>query len=220
MPGTVDVCCKLPGGLHLTVFRMEDSQELLQGGGTRVVKRAVADGRVTVRGIGRREDDPRIIGGYAVTRGVDADFWSRWLEQNATSDLVKSRLVFAAEKPAVLEAIRMSVDGKPTVVINGTNHTEVVDGAGITEGVDAAVLEKWMEIHAKSDWVTQGLIQKVEPAKLEDAKSKGMKPVAPPPVPASAATPPAPTERADVADLKAMKDSKVAPATPAAAPPP
>ena len=103
MPGTVDVCCKLPNGLHLQVFRMEDSQELLQGGGTRVVKRAVADGRVTIRGIGRRQDDPRIIGGYAVTRGIDADFWARWLEQNATSEVVKNRLVFASEKPAILE---------------------------------------------------------------------------------------------------------------------
>jgi hypothetical protein len=103
MATTVDVCCKLPGGLHLTVFRMEDSQELLQGGSTRVVKRAVADGRVTVRGIGRREDDPRIIGRYAVTRGVDADFWARWLEENASSDLVKNRLIFAGEKPAVVE---------------------------------------------------------------------------------------------------------------------
>lgn len=103
MAATVDVCCKLPGGLHLTVFRMEDSQELLQGGSTRVVKRAVADGRVTVRGIGRQEDDSRIIGSYAVTRGVDADFWARWLEANATSDLVKSRLIFAGEKPAVVE---------------------------------------------------------------------------------------------------------------------
>lgn len=103
MATTVDVCCKLPGGLHLTVFRMEDSQELMQGGTSRVVKRAVVEGRVTIRGTGRREDDPRIVGGYAVTRGVAAEFWARWLEQNAGSDLVKNHLLFAAEKPAMAE---------------------------------------------------------------------------------------------------------------------
>ena len=132
----------------------------------------------------------------------------------------------ASAKPATITvasrlpmALRMAVDGKPSVVIHGTNHHQVLDGAGITEGVDSATFDEWMKVNGKSDAVVQGLIQKVEPAKLEDAKASAPKPAVPPPVPASAATPPAPTERADVADVKAIKDSKVAPATVAAAPP-
>lgn len=102
MPGTVDVCCKLPGGLHLTVWRMDEFVEATPTG-NRTAPRAVAAGRVTIRGTGRREDDPRIIGGYAVTRGVDADMWARWLEQNKDSDAVRNRLVFAAEKSVMAE---------------------------------------------------------------------------------------------------------------------
>lgn len=116
-------------------------------------------------------------------------------------------------------ALRMDVDGKTSVVINGTNHREVLDGAGITEGVDSATFEEWMKVHGKSDAVQQKLIQKVEPAKLEEAKSEAPKPATPAPVPVSTPAAPAPTERADVADLKVIKDAKVAPATLPAAPP-
>jgi hypothetical protein len=112
--------------------------------------------------------------------------------------------------------IRMEVDGKPRVVIHGSNSREAVNGAGITHGVDAEAFKTWMEMHGKSDMVREKLIQKVDPAKLEEAK-KDLP--APPPVPVTAAPAPAPTERADVADLKVMKEAKVAPATPPAAPP-
>lgn len=101
MGAAVDVCCKLPNGLHLAVFRMEDHVEPVMGGGVRTVQRAVPEGRVTVRGTGRRLDDPRIVGGYAVTRGVDADLWARWMAQNKDSDIVRNGLIFADEKPAM-----------------------------------------------------------------------------------------------------------------------
>lgn len=102
MAATVDVCCKLPNGLHLTVFRMEEHVEPVMGGGSRTVHRAVADGRTSIRGVGRRgHDDPRIVGGYAVTHGVDAAIWARWLEQNRDSDVVRNRLIFADEKPGM-----------------------------------------------------------------------------------------------------------------------
>ncbi len=113
-------------------------------------------------------------------------------------------------------SIRMDVEGKPRVIIHGSNSREAVDGAGITHGVDPAAFDAWMKMHEKSDAVQQGMIQKVDPAKLEEAKKELP---APPPVPVTAAPAPAPTERADVADLKVMKEAKVAPATPPAAPP-
>ncbi len=115
-------------------------------------------------------------------------------------------------------AIRMAVEDHPPVVINGSNHREALDGAGLTEGVDAEAFDAWMKLHEKSDAVRDKLIQKVEPAKVDEAK-KAMPQPAATPVAAAPAALPAPTERADVADLKAMKDSKIAPSTPAAAPP-
>lgn len=104
MPGTVSVACKLPSGIHLNVFTMEDAQEPVLGGGWRTVKRAVPAGRVTLKGTGRRVDDPRIVGGYALTHNVDADHWANWLTANKDSALVKNGLIFAHVKPAEVEA--------------------------------------------------------------------------------------------------------------------
>lgn len=42
-------------------------------------------------------DRPQMAGGYALTFGVDADFFERWLEQNATTDMVKNKMIFARE---------------------------------------------------------------------------------------------------------------------------
>ena len=41
---------------------------------------------------------PQMAGGYAMTHGVDADFFEQWLEQNAGSEVVKNKLIFAQEK--------------------------------------------------------------------------------------------------------------------------
>ena len=72
----------------------------------REVKRAVKVGEpVTICGcaVYRGPGDPPpvapIVGGYALTHNVDADFFSTWLEQNKDSDLVRNRLVFAHAKP-------------------------------------------------------------------------------------------------------------------------
>lgn len=104
MPGTVTIGCKLPSGVHLNIFTMEDSQEPIMGGGWRVIKKASFAGRVTIKGVGRRVDDPRVVGGYALTPNVDADVWAEWLKQNKDSDLVKNRMVFAHVKQAEAEA--------------------------------------------------------------------------------------------------------------------
>ena len=98
MPGTVTVGCKLPHGLHLRVFRMEKRLVPVMGGGAREVEEAVPAGRITIQGTRRRIDDPRIVYGYALTHGVDADVWSEWLAQNKDSELVLKGLVFAHVK--------------------------------------------------------------------------------------------------------------------------
>jgi hypothetical protein len=108
MPGTVTVACKVPSGLHLRLFRMEDFNEPVMGGGTRTVKRAVEMGqRVTVKGFAHPSDKAptaQISGGYALTPGVDADFFKAWLEQNAESAIVKNKLIFAHEKATYAES--------------------------------------------------------------------------------------------------------------------
>lgn len=101
---TVTIGCKLPNGLHLNVFNMVDDYEPVMGGGTRKTQRAQFAGRVTVKGVGRRVDDPRIVAGAALTHNVDADHWARWLAANKDSDVVKNGLIFAAAKAGEAEA--------------------------------------------------------------------------------------------------------------------
>lgn len=40
---------------------------------------------------------PQMIGGYALTPGVDREWWEQWIEQNKEAPFVKNNLVFAHE---------------------------------------------------------------------------------------------------------------------------
>ena len=104
MAGTVTVGSKLPYGYRMSVYRMEDWHEPVMGGGTRTIKRAVKPRHIEIKGTGRRVDDPRMIGGYAITEGVDADFWAAWLADHADDSLVTSGIIFAHAKAADVEA--------------------------------------------------------------------------------------------------------------------
>lgn len=98
---TVTVACKHPGGLILRVFKMEDFNEPVMGGGFRTSQKAIQmEQQVVIRGPAVPfgvVPDFRIVGGYALTEGVPADFWELWLQQNATSDIVKNRMIHAHE---------------------------------------------------------------------------------------------------------------------------
>lgn len=103
MANTVTVACKLPNGLILRVFQMVEHTEPVMGGGNKKVKVARQEGKsVTIRGcavpFGATPSAP-IIGGYALTSNVDADFFALWMKQNADSELVQNKLIFAHEKP-------------------------------------------------------------------------------------------------------------------------
>jgi hypothetical protein len=79
MPGTVTVACRLPHGLHL---ELKDQK------------------RVTIRGFSIPYGLPAmsISNGFALTPGVDADFFERWMTVNKDLDLVQRRLIFAHVK--------------------------------------------------------------------------------------------------------------------------
>lgn len=99
--GTVTVACKLPAGLRLRVFEMVDVSHPIFGGGVKIVKEArqVSDD-VFVRGTSAPAGQNlpyAVVGGYALTHGIDRDFFERWLEQNRDSDVVRNGLIFAAD---------------------------------------------------------------------------------------------------------------------------
>jgi 2,3-bisphosphoglycerate-independent phosphoglycerate mutase len=85
MPGTVTVGCKLPNGLHL---------DLKNEAGARIGE------RVTLRGFSVPYGMPAlsIVGGYALTPNVDADYFEKWMKANENSDLVKKGFIFAHVK--------------------------------------------------------------------------------------------------------------------------
>ena len=109
MSDTVTVACKLPHGLVLRLHEMIEQNEPTAGGSFRKVKRAQVIGEpVVLKGYGRRfdrrtEQAPSAqTSSYALTYGVDADFFKKWLAQNQDLDAVKNNLVWAhAERDMV-----------------------------------------------------------------------------------------------------------------------
>ena len=112
MAGTVSVACKLPHGLQLRVFDMITTSEPVMGGGMRDVKTARQVGEpVIIKGNAHPQNEaPRaeISSGYAITHGVDKDFWDLWVAQNASHEAVRNGLIFAHEKPDAIN--RMSAE--------------------------------------------------------------------------------------------------------------
>ena len=96
---TVTVCCKLPNGMRLRVYGFGERHEPVLGGGTRAVRQAFPMGdEVVIAGWSHpqnRAPENQIVAGYAVTHGVDAQFWEQWLEQNKDAEFVTKGLIFA-----------------------------------------------------------------------------------------------------------------------------
>lgn len=102
MSDTLTVACKLPHGLVLRLHEMVEINEPTAGGSFRKVKRAQVIGEpVTIRGYLRRfdratEQAPLASGSsFALTQGVDADFFKKWLDQNKDLDAVRNGLIYA-----------------------------------------------------------------------------------------------------------------------------
>jgi len=96
---TVTVACKLPNGLLIQLFEPYSVQVPILGGGTREELRHRRVGETYhIRGpIAPFGQVPKteIAAGYALNTGVPRDLWEKWLEQNADSDLVRNKIVFA-----------------------------------------------------------------------------------------------------------------------------
>lgn len=104
----IQVACKLPNGLVLRLFKMEDAVEPSPNGGRKIkiAREDVDAGRVTLNGCAvpfGADHDYRIINGYSLTL-VDTDFWKEWLIQNKDAEVVKKNLVFAHEKTDDVQA--------------------------------------------------------------------------------------------------------------------
>jgi hypothetical protein len=107
-PDTVTVGCKLPNGLLLQNFVMENYQEQVMGGGTRTSQRAVrleetyriCGNSLDISKMALGEVPNLIIGGYGITSGIPRVFWDEWLRANKDAAYVKNGLVFAEDSEA------------------------------------------------------------------------------------------------------------------------
>lgn len=99
---TVTVACKFPAGLVLQLCRkVSYMEETMSGGSRERVRYDKVGAIVVVRGpampngqVPKGYKRPEVEGGYALTRGVDADFFEEWLKQNEENPLVVNKMIF------------------------------------------------------------------------------------------------------------------------------
>jgi hypothetical protein len=132
------VACNMPNGLILRIFESFETDVPVLGGGMSKEKVSRPVGApVKINGPARRFDDPSppplLAGGYALTPGVDAEFWGKWLDQNKASPLVAGvrPVIFAHDKMANLEAeAREKRDVK--------SGLEPIDPKNLPKGIETA----------------------------------------------------------------------------------
>lgn len=97
---TVTIGCKLPLGIMMQVFELEDAEEVVAGA-VRKFKRAKAVGEaIKLNGSAKyRGSDHETLHdvrhGAGLTFGVPKDAWERWRSANCDNDFIKKGLVFA-----------------------------------------------------------------------------------------------------------------------------
>jgi hypothetical protein len=95
---TVVVGNKLTHTLSLQLHEMVEQTEPNSGRTIKVARR-IGD-PVVIRGSAVKHNTSAefpIVGGYALTFGIDKDFWDRWTAENADLDILKKGLVFAQD---------------------------------------------------------------------------------------------------------------------------
>lgn len=94
---TVFVVSKMPRGLYLQLFEFVEQNVPVMGGGTQLR-------RMPMRMPEKIRIKPAVLGfglipaypmesGFSITRGVPANFWRKWLEQNPKLEIVEKGLI-------------------------------------------------------------------------------------------------------------------------------
>jgi hypothetical protein len=98
---TVTVACKLPHGVVIRDFAKTVQHENVMGGGSRKVDVYRPVGK-RIRIKGPQVPTPflrlvEVVGGYAITDGIDAEVFGRWMKWNEDSPAVTGKLIFGFE---------------------------------------------------------------------------------------------------------------------------
>lgn len=105
---TVTVACKMPHGVVIRDFAETKYMVDVLGGGKRPEKVFRPVGRpIRIKGPIVPEVFVRlveVVGGYAITEGVDAKVFARWIDANAEAPFVTNRLIYGHEDGARVRA--------------------------------------------------------------------------------------------------------------------
>lgn len=120
---TVIVACKIPTGIVLQLCKPTTYFEETPSGSKERTRYDKFGPRVHIRGtaypVGQAPAGfpprPVMVGGYALTFGVDADFFREWMKQNAMSPLVLNHQIMAHSQTSSIQAA-------------ATEHAEVRSG--------------------------------------------------------------------------------------------
>lgn len=105
--GKVTVACKIGvGWFDLQIYQPKKVQENTQTGPREITQFFPVPGVVRIRGTAYPRGTPpegfparpEMVGGYALTRGVDEHFWETWVSQQAKSPYVLNKMIFAYER--------------------------------------------------------------------------------------------------------------------------
>lgn len=110
---TVTVACKVQNGVVLQLCQKAAYTEDTPAGPRERVRYDKVGKRITVRGPSYPmvappgfHGRPQVVGGYALTPGIDADFFEEWMRQNKLNPIVANHMIFAhgSRSDAVSEA--------------------------------------------------------------------------------------------------------------------
>lgn len=100
--GFVTVACKIPQGLILQLCQRTTYFEDTPSGTRERVRFDKCGKRYVARGTSYPNNPPAgyaprpiMIGGYALTQNIPADFWEEWQEQNRASAFIENHMLFA-----------------------------------------------------------------------------------------------------------------------------
>ncbi len=99
----ITVACKYPHGVILQLYKQEMVEVAAPGGPRKELKSFQVGEAVKINGpvAPTNQSSPHeTSGGFALTHGVDAEFFREWMKQNEHSDLVKNGLIFSASDRA------------------------------------------------------------------------------------------------------------------------
>lgn len=143
----VTVACNLPHGLLLRVFKPTKQRVVVGVGRTEEIDSFEVEGLPvhifgTAHEVGKAPRAP-VIAGYALTKGIDKDFWDAWLQANKDSLMVKNKCVMAYErKDDAADAAkdnRGRVSGLEPFNPDGTDPRRPVNRAELSTPVKAVI---------------------------------------------------------------------------------